>query len=104
MAAFGIPDAAIDAEIGKETAGDQCEIHADNELTALCFFALNTQWRLVPGLDFRRQGIEYASIPLVLARFQVPARQRPELIAELQVMERAALAVWDPEQADDAAA
>lgn len=68
----------------------------------MAFVALQTQWHFVAGGDrIVRTGLMYASIPCVLEELRVPPRQRPALIADLRVMERAALAVYNEPKADD---
>jgi hypothetical protein len=42
-------------------------------------------------------GLAYAGVDVVLSH-HVPQRQRRETFAELQVMERAALAAWDSQK------
>jgi hypothetical protein len=109
MAALGIEQEAIEAEVEQEAAQGTCEIHADNETTALAFLSLRTQWRLVSGMSgvgmsgVAFQGLEYAAIPPVLELLQVPRKQRAIVFAELQVMERAALAVLNVKREADGA-
>jgi hypothetical protein len=104
MAALGVDQDSIDAEVTQELARDTCEIHADNETATLAFLALRTQWRLVPGLGgVAFQGLEYGSISAVLELLPVPRKRKPEVFAELQVMEQAALAVLNAKRESDGA-
>jgi hypothetical protein len=91
MAAFGLPPEAIAATEG--AAEEACEIHEDNVTTAQAFFALATQWRMLPDAMAAPVilGLEYAAIPVVLDARAVPRKERPAVTAELLVMERAAL-------------
>ena len=71
-----------------------CEFHADNKLALLVFSALRTQWRVIAGMGgVSYQGLEYASVPMVMDEFHVPPRRRAALHRDLRVMERAALPV-----------
>ena len=104
MAALGVDQDSIDAEVAQELDRDTCKIHPDNETAALAFLALRTQWRLVSGLGgIAFQGLEYAAIPPVLELLQVPRKQRGSVFAELQVMEQAALAVLNAKRESDGA-
>lgn len=104
MAALGVDQEAIDAEVAQERARDTCEIHPDNKTAALAFLALRTQWRLVPRLDgVAFQGLDYGAIPPVLELLQVPRKQRATLFSELQVMEQAALPALNVKREADGA-
>lgn len=104
MAALGVDQEAIEAEVEQELARDTCEIHPDNETAALAFLALRTQWRVVPGFGgVAFQGLEYAAIPPVLELLQVPRKQRAALFGELQMMEQAALPVLNAKREADGA-
>jgi len=64
---------------------------------ALCVFkGMATQWRVhvCPSGAVLHQGLDYAALPLVLAccRGMEQRQPLPRLMAQLQVMERAALA------------
>lgn len=92
-----LPDELREAE----EAESECEFHPDNRLALVAWVSLQTQWRLIVGASGTLyQGIEYASIPVVLDSLRVPARQRPQLLADLRVMERAALTLLNA-KADD---
>lgn len=68
----------------------------------MAFVALQTQWHFAAGADrILRTGLVYASIPFVLDELRVPKPKRQALIADLRVMERAALAVYNEPKADD---
>lgn len=57
---------------------------------------VQTQWRM--GFD-GATGLDYAGVEVVMRRHGVPRGERDERFAELQVMERAALAAWSEKRA-----
>lgn len=102
MQAFGAPQADIDrvaeqiARAAKPQAGDRFPVHADNERTVAAFLALRTQWQYA-GLAGQRTGLNYASVLSWLReRIRIP-RQRRQVLAGIETMEKAVLA-YDAEQ------
>lgn len=60
------------------------------------FVACATQWRwLLAATQALRVGLEYTAVEAVMRMQRVPARERPAVLARVQVMERAALQVWE---------
>lgn len=71
-------------------------VHADNERTVAAFLALRTQWQYA-GLAGQRTGLNYASVLSWLReRIRIP-RQRRQVLAGIETMEKAVLA-YDAEQ------
>lgn len=58
------------------------------------FTAMSTQWIWSAGMERRREGLQLASLPVVMSALRrEPHRLAlPELLPQLQVMEDAALA------------
>jgi hypothetical protein len=98
MAAFGLLPESIAAT--ESAAEEACEIHDDNVTTAQAFFALATQWRMLPDAMAAPVilGLDYAAIPVVLDARAVPRKERPAVTVELLVMERAALRAFRKKQ------
>ncbi|WP_347278607.1 DUF1799 domain-containing protein [Plasticicumulans sp.] len=60
------------------------------------FCACATQWRwLQSATEAVRIGLEYTAVEAVMRMRRVPARERPAVLARVQVMEREALRVWE---------
>lgn len=61
------------------------------------FLAMGTQWTWSPGQQPQRQGLQLTSLPIVMAAKRHVLHRKPlhELLPQLQVMEDAALAVWN---------
>ena len=102
MQAYGAPQADIDrvaaqlARAAQPQAGDRFAVHADNERTVAAFLALRTQWQYA-GLAGQRTGLNYASVLSWLReRIRIP-RQRRQVLAGIETMEKAVLA-YDAEQ------
>jgi hypothetical protein len=57
------------------------------------FLAMSTQWRWTGGMESRRAGLDYASLPAVYEGLQVKKKRRPEVFQGIKVMEGAALEV-----------
>mgnify|MGYP001413433191 CR=1 FL=1 len=84
LVAFG-----LDAEA---PAPEVCEIWEENWSVLELFCACSTQWRVAPmgGLI----GLDYAGVEAAMRMRRLPEPDWPELLADLQVMEREALAVF----------
>ena len=85
----GRPDTTT--ELGALTAaiGEQrTEVWQENVAAVEVFADMLTQWN-VGGAGV--VGLRYESLPLLLDLRAVPAADRPDLVAGLRVMERAAL-------------
>ena len=71
---------------------DEFELWPEHQAVVLLFMDLQTQWRLCPM--GRCRGFDYAALESVLRLKSVAPDQWAGLFADLQVMERAALAFW----------
>lgn len=70
------------------------EIHEDNWDSWLFFLTVQTQWiYAVSGLGAQRAGMRYEGVESGARMAGLPRRQWPALFADVQVMERAVLAV-----------
>lgn len=86
LAAFGFTRADFDADV--------LDIWPDNLLAVAAFKALRTQWRYMPGGMDRPaipSGLDYASIDTVFRHVGIPAEAQPQVFADVQLMEVAAL-------------
>jgi hypothetical protein len=57
--------------------------------------AMTTQWRWTGGMEPRRDGMDYSSLGRVYEGLEVRKKDRPGIFRGLQVMERAALDVFN---------
>jgi hypothetical protein len=57
------------------------------------FLAMATQWTWTGGMESRRAGMNYASLPIVYDALGVPQEGRPEVFEGLRTMEVEALDV-----------
>lgn len=74
--------------------GDVCEIHEDNWDTVLLFLDCATQWRVAIGMGGALWlGLDYAAVAALMQMRGLARARRAALLADLQIMERAALAV-----------
>lgn len=93
MEAFGASEDVIEQQAAAEAEAALLAVHEDNVQTVLAFVALATQWRVsavgVGNLVYL--GLDYAAIPAVLSLLGVARRERAEVFAGLQLMERVAL-------------
>lgn len=73
---------------------DTCEVWPECWEAVSFFVALETQWRWVSGMAVARVGLDYTAVEALMRLRAVPRASRAELLEDLRVMERAALAVW----------
>ncbi|MET3132859.1 hypothetical protein AAKU55_003140 [Oxalobacteraceae bacterium GrIS 1.11] len=66
----------------------------ENWKTLLVFMDMAGQWRWTGGMESRRDGLEYGSLPLVYEAHGIGKKKRVAVFRGLQVMERSALNVW----------
>lgn len=81
----------------QQLAKVQCEIWLQNIPVVEYFFELGTQW-LVAGVDMgsRRIGLNYATVAAMMRDvWLIPESERRALLANLRLMELAALKVWN---------
>lgn len=91
LAALGLCSAS-DSPEQPAAPPDKCYLWPCNLPTWRLWHGLQTQWRVGAG---GREGLCYASVIGWLRRVAgIGKKQLPEVFAELQAMERAALAVW----------
>jgi hypothetical protein len=70
------------------------EIYPENQTALELFLAVQTNWRLVAGMDgVTFQGIDYTALTAVFTLMAIPKKQRPALFAELRTMEGAAIPI-----------
>ena len=74
---------------------EEFEIYAENALAVSVFVSMDTQWQWTGGMEPRRCGLNHATLPLHMAKVGVPKKRRFEVMADVQIMERAALNAWN---------
>lgn len=98
---MGASSEILEAVLAQDTDNDLCEYHTDNELAFAAFRALQTQWYVVAGaVGFVYLGLNYSAFPVVMDALCVPRRRRAALIAELRIMESAALPIMNAKRDD----
>lgn len=98
MEAFGAPQAAIDAARAKikPAAPDMFGVWPENWDTVAFFESVETQWIFVSGLGgAERVGLDYCRVESTMNMSGILRKNRPKLLKEIQLMERAALDVWN---------
>lgn len=101
MRAFGAPAADIERvaqaiETRREQASKvhtAVQVYQDNRATWQAWLDLGTQWYRA-GMTGVQTGLNYASV-VAWMQINVPRRKRKGLLAELAVMERAALEAFN---------
>jgi hypothetical protein len=73
----------------KGSNAEDCEIWPENVEAVNLFLSLGTQW--LTNAMGHPQGISYLAIDALMAILAIPKKRRPELFADLQIMESAAL-------------
>ncbi|QQP97935.1 DUF1799 domain-containing protein [Lysobacter enzymogenes] len=63
---------------------DECEVWPDNELAALVFIRMVTQWQVGPAGPV---GLKYESLPVVMKILQVPQDEELDVLDCIRVME-----------------
>lgn len=83
----------MEAEIARLTRAADCAIHEDNWESVMFFLECGTQWRVAAGLGgLVWLGLDYAGVAALMHMRRVPPARRGALLADLQIMELAALA------------
>lgn|GEM_PF-1607332 len=73
-----------------------CDVYPENWQAAQVFIALQTQWHSSMG---GREGLRYEAISKVERSLGVKKKDSAAIFGALQVMERAALALWAEQRA-----
>lgn len=95
MRAFGAPAQEIEraAQLieDKVSAAEQAdfEVHHDNIRSVRAWQRISTQW-LFAGMDGVRVGLNYAGV-VPWVQLQIPRRWQRSVMADIELMERAAL-------------
>lgn len=72
------------------------DLWPENEIPFKVFAALDTQWRIVAGLDFvNRQGIDYVAAKATLEMMGIKRREWPAIFEDLRHMERVAKEIFN---------
>lgn len=72
------------------------EIHEDNWLSFQLFTGLKTQWQIIAGFDRPYYtGLNYPAVDSFFNLLSIPKKQRPALLADIQIMEQTALEVFN---------
>lgn len=98
MKVLGISDEIADAPREDEVEEEGYEVWADNLLTLRVFLRLESKWNVVAASDGEmvRTGIWWPNIEGALRTMNgVPKRAWPEVVADLESMESAALQVMN---------
>jgi hypothetical protein len=94
LRAFGLPPDALDAL--PPDADDDCEVWPENWDALLVFLACQTQWvREIPAMASKIlwSGLSYHGVAVVIKMHGYRGKKARELFSDVQIMERAALAV-----------
>lgn len=78
---------------GDEDESPDFEVWPENWLTLRVFLAMATQWTWTGGMESRRAGLNYASLPVVCDALGVGPEGRTDVFEGLRTMEVAALDV-----------
>lgn len=70
------------------------EVEQENLTAVRVFVAMQTNWRIVAGMGgLVYQGLDYPSLESVANLLCIKRKKRPELFADIQIMEAAALPI-----------
>lgn len=98
MNVLGISDEIADAPREDEVEDEGYEVWSDNLLTLRVFLRLESKWNVVaaPDGEMVRTGIWWPNVEGALRTTNgVPKRAWPEMVADLEAMESAALQVMN---------
>jgi hypothetical protein len=98
MNVLGISDEIADAPREDEAEDEGYEVWSDNLLTLRVFLRLESKWNVVaaPDGEMVRTGIWWPNVEGALRTTNgVPKRAWPEMVADLEAMESAALQVMN---------
>jgi hypothetical protein len=98
MNVLGISDEIADAPREDEVEDEGYEVWSDNLLTLRVFLRLESKWNVVaaPDGEMVRTGIWWPNVEGALRTTNgVPRRAWPEMVADLEAMESAALQVMN---------
>lgn len=100
ITALGAPAEVIAKwEAARTPAPPDFEIHDDNWNSFQIFTGLKTQWNIVAGFDRPYYtGLDYSAIDAFFNLLAIPKKQRPALLADIQIMEQAALEVFNKQK------
>jgi hypothetical protein len=95
MRAFGATEDQIEQarQHAEPATEDMCEVWEENWPSFLIFEGLATQWKITAGMGGALwTGLDYQATE-TLIRMRIPEADRIKVFGDVQVMERAALAV-----------
>lgn len=98
MKVLGIEDEIVDAPKESEVEDEAYEVWSDNLLTLRVFLRLESKWNIVaaPDGEMVRTGLWWPNVEGALRTTNgVPKRIWPEVVADLEAMEDAALQVMN---------
>jgi hypothetical protein len=91
---FGISTDDAQEWLDGSEIDEDCLVEEDNWKTLEVFLAMATQWRIIAGMsDATYQGLEYSTIPSVLAMTGIAQADHAHIFHGLRVMESAALSI-----------
>ena len=96
MKMFGLEDEIAEVPREADVEDEGYEVWADNLQTLRLFLRLHSKWNMVAAADGEiiRTGIWFPNVEGVLRSTNgIPKRKWPEIIADLEAMENAALRV-----------
>lgn len=95
LAGLGIPDAQIAQMVATTAQREEFEVWPDNWDALVLFAECGTQWRWLAGFGRAgRTGLDYSGVESVLG--SMPGiTDRAQAMADVRVMERAALEVFN---------
>ncbi|QJE03041.1 DUF1799 domain-containing protein [Massilia forsythiae] len=81
---------------GEDDEAEDFEIYAENAQSVSVFTSMATQWQWTGGMESHRSGLNHAVLFMHMDKVGVSRKRkrRFEVMADVQVMERAALDVW----------
>lgn len=97
LALIGLADEALSVAQRKPNC---YELWPENKVAFSVFTALDTNWRVIVGLDFvNRQGLDYTAAKATLEMMCIKRRDWPAIFDDLRCMERAAKEVFNKKDA-----
>lgn len=97
LKAMGCPaDLYAEFEAAQPAPPPDFEVHEDNWVSFQLFTGLKTQWQIVAGFDRPYYtGLYYPAVEAFFNLLSIPKKQRPVLLADIQIMEQSALDVFN---------
>lgn len=86
------PDRMVPGDLQRQHPEDY-QLWPEHAMAWSVYLGCSTQWRrtATPWGQWHWDGLDYAGVEIVMRRYAVPAAQRGEVFAQLQVLEAQAL-------------